>query len=199
MRQYNFIDRLIIKLETFNQNEAFQKNKDQPKKDDAFSASLMRVNHTGEVCAQALYLGQALVTKDPELEQKLNQAAAEEHQHLQWCKERITELKDQTSILNPFFAVTSFGIGAAAGLMGDKISLGFLAETEHQVVKHLDKHLALLPSEDTKSREILLQMREDELRHATHAIQDGGVTLPFIVRKVMGLMSKVMTGLTRYI
>lgn len=190
MRQYSLIDQIIIKFENYRT--------EKPDVSAKRSAALMRVNHTGEVCAQALYLGQACVTSDPILEKKLNQAAKEEQVHLEWCKERIAELKDKTSILNPLFAAGSFIIGAAAGLAGDKVSLGFLAETEHQVVKHIDKHLNLLPIDDTKSREILLKMREDELRHATHAIQDGGIPLPFLVKKTMSFMSKIMTSLTRF-
>lgn len=144
------------------------------------SIPFMRINHAGEVCAQALYHGQALVARNKLLENKLLKAAEEEQQHLDWCSERINELGGKKSILNPLWAVGSFAVGALAGLAGDKISLGFIAETERQVTEHLDKHLALLPADDDKSREILIKMREDEKKHATEAIQEGGGTLASI-------------------
>jgi 3-demethoxyubiquinol 3-hydroxylase len=167
--------------------------------DSQLSLSLMRVNHSGEICAQALYHGQALMARDPELETRLKEAAEEEQSHLDWCEKRILALGGKTSLLNPFWTMGSFGIGAIAGLLGDKISLGFIAETEHQVTAHIDKHLELLPKEDQESREILLKMREDECRHATNAIENGGVPLPFWARSLMAATAKVMTITARYI
>ena len=133
------------------------------------SAGLMRVNHCGEVCAQALYQGQALTAKLPETRTQMESAATEENDHLLWCKQRLQELDGHTSYLNPAWYLGSFGIGALAGLAGDRWSLGFIAETEHQVVEHLDKHLSEIDVADTKSRAILEQMREDEQQHATAA------------------------------
>src|SRR5574344_2307026 len=130
----------------------------------------MRINHTGEVCAQALYQGQALTAKLPEVRQAMEQAADEEIDHLAWCEQRIRELGGRPSLLNPLFYGLSFGIGATAGALSDRISLGFVAATEDQVVKHLDQHLAELPTGDARSQAILEQMREDELQHATAAL-----------------------------
>lgn len=191
MRHFTLFDQIILKLESLDSHFRPTTNK--------LSESLMRVNHSGEVCAQALYLGQALVARDPKIEATLNEAAQEEQTHLEWCRARIEALNGKPSLLNPLWALGSFGIGVTAGLMGDKISLGFLAETEHQVVRHIDKHLTLLPSEDHKSREILLKMREDELRHATNALHAGGVQFPTVIRGLMNCASKIMTFTSRYI
>lgn len=163
------------------------------------SAALMRVNHSGEVCAQALYLGQAYVARDKKLAVQLYEAAEEEQTHLKWCKQRLIELNAKPSLLNPVWAFGSFGIGVLAGLAGDKISLGFLAETENQVTNHLEKHLNKIAPRDTKSIAILQQMQEDEKRHATHAIALGGVVLPKPICKLMALCSKIMTTAARYI
>ena len=157
------------------------------------SASLMRVNHSGEVCAQALYQGQALTAREPSAKQALAQAAQEETEHLAWTERRIAELGGSKSVLNPLFYAGSFAIGAAAGLLGDKWSLGFLAETERQVVKHLEGHLARLPADDHKSRAILQQMRDDEAKHATSALNHGGAELPEPVKAAMKASSKAMT------
>ena len=138
------------------------------------SARLMRVNHTGEIAAQALYRGQAFVAHDAELRARLLHAAEEEHDHLAWCEMRVTELGDRTSLLSPLWYAGSFAIGALAGLAGDGISLGFLAETEKQVVEHLDGHLDRLPPGDTRSREIVEQMKRDEDAHRDSAMQHGG-------------------------
>jgi 3-demethoxyubiquinol 3-hydroxylase len=191
MRQLSLFDQIIIALES-------KKNGFYPKK-NIISERLMRINHSGEVCAQALYLGQAYATQNPSLENKLKNAAMEEQIHLSWCKNRINELNGRTSLLNPIWAAGSFGIGVIAGLAGDKISLGFLAETEHQVVRHLDKHLDLLPESDTISREILTKMREDELRHATNALNEGGTQLPKFIRGIMSIVSRIMTTTAKYI
>jgi ubiquinone biosynthesis monooxygenase Coq7 len=158
------------------------------------SASLMRVNHAGEICAQALYQGQALTARDPSSRAALEQAAREETEHLAWTERRIEELGGRKSLLNPAWYAGSFAIGALAGLAGDRWNLGFLAETERQVVAHLDGHLKRLPEEDRKSRAVLESMRTDEARHATSAIGHGAAELPAPAKAFMRLTSKVMTG-----
>jgi len=157
------------------------------------AAALMRVNHAGEVSAQALYQGQALTAKLPGVRDKMERAALEENDHLAWCERRIHEMDSRTSLLNPFWYSGSLAIGALAGLVGDQWSLGFIVETERQVIRHLDGHLARLPEKDRKSRAILQQMKVDEGRHATTALQAGGAPLPEPVKKLMALSSKVMT------
>lgn len=157
------------------------------------SAGLMRVNHVGEVCAQALYQGQAITARSPQVREAMDHAAREENDHLAWCEARVKSLDSHLSYLNPVWYAGSFGIGAFAGAMGDKWSLGFVAETERQVVRHLERHLRELPASDHKSRAILEQMKEDEARHATTAVEAGARELPAPVRGVMKLMSKVMT------
>jgi ubiquinone biosynthesis monooxygenase Coq7 len=159
------------------------------------AGELMRINHAGEVSAQGLYQGQALTARLPKVRAAMERAALEENDHLDWCANRIDQLGTHTSVLGPFWYAGSFGIGALAGAIGDRWSLGFVAETEHQVVRHLDDHLKRLPAEDLKSRAILEQMREDELHHATTAIESGGAPLPRPVKKLMALSSRVMTGL----
>jgi len=161
--------------------------------DKATSLCLMRVNHAGEVCAQALYQGQALTARQESTRKQLQLAADEENDHLAWCRQRIRELGGHTSLLNPLWYTGSFAIGAASGLFGDKWSLGFLAETEHQVVRHLEGHLQRLPTGDNKSRAILDQMKVDEGRHKITARNAGGVELPAPVRKLMTLTSRIMT------
>ena len=163
------------------------------------SSALMRINHTGEVCAQALYQGQALTAKDAEVQRNLNQAACEEIEHLAWTEQRITELGGRKSLLNPIWYSGSFFIGAAAGMLGDKWNLGFLAETERQVESHLAKHLHSLPDQDKKSRAIVAQMQIDEAGHANAAMSHGGIDLPTPVKLVMRLGSKVMTKTTYWI
>lgn len=162
-------------------------------------AGLMRVDHSGEVSAQALYQGQAITARDAEVKQKLQQAAIEENDHLDWTRRRLDELGSHTSLLNPLWYGGSFAIGAFAGALGDKWSLGFLAETEHQVVRHLDDHLQRLPDQDRRSRAILEQMKIDEGKHATTAIDNGAAELPLPVKKLMTAMSKVMTTVAYYI
>lgn len=156
-------------------------------------AGLMRVNHAGEVAAQALYQGQALTARDNDTREKLQQSAIEENDHLAWTEQRLRELNDRPSLLDPLWYSGSVAIGAIAGALGDKWNLGFLAETEHQVVAHLESHLEQLPAEDARSRAILEQMRSDELKHATTALDQGGAPLPEPVKKLMQLTSKVMT------
>ena len=157
------------------------------------AAALMRVNHTGEVCAQALYQGQALTARNAASHVALERAAREETDHLAWTEKRIGQLGGRKSVLNPVWYAGSFALGAAAGLLGDRWSLGFLAETEKQVVEHLDSHLRALPAEDQKSRAIVQEMRMDEARHGTTALQHGGAELPLPVRALMRLASAVMT------
>ena len=158
-------------------------------------AGLMRVNHCGEICAQALYQGQALTSRDPEIRDALRQAADEETEHLAWTATRIAELGGRKSLLNPLWYVGSLSLGVAAGLLGDKWNLGFLAETERQVEAHLDGHLAEIPVSDTRSRAIVDQMRLDEIQHAETAIAHGAAELPSAIKGAMRLMAKVMTGL----
>ena len=160
------------------------------------SAALMRVNHTGEICAQALYQGQALTARNPSARVALEQAAAEETDHLAWTEQRITELGSRVSVLNPLFYAGSFALGAIAGIAGDKWNLGFLAETERQVESHLDGHLGKLPDTDAKSRAIVDQMKADEARHARTAVEHGAVELPQPLRRAMKLGSTLMTETT---
>jgi len=157
------------------------------------SAALMRVNHTGEVCAQALYQGQALTAKLPDVRAEMEKAAEEEIDHLVWCQERIDALGSHTSYLNPVWYGLSFAIGAGAGLVSDKVSLGFVAATEDQVCKHLQDHLQELPEHDARSRAVVGQMLEDEARHADMALSAGGYNFPAPVKGLMTLVSKVMT------
>ena len=159
----------------------------------AESISLMRVNHAGEVCAQALYQGQALTARRNEVREQMETAAIEENDHLAWCRQRLDELGGHTSLLNPLWYGGSLMIGAATGLLGDKWSLGFLAETERQVVNHLEGHLQRLPEGDRRSRAILLQMQTDEAKHKTTAQHAGGRELPAAVKRLMGLTSRIMT------
>lgn len=161
--------------------------------DKKLSGALMRVNHSGEICAQALYQGQALTAREPAIQQALQQAAWEETEHLNWCEQRIRDLGSHKSFLNPLWYTGSLAIGALAGALGDKWNLGFLAETEHQVSRHLEGHLARLPAQDVKSRAVLAQMKEDEEKHATTALEHGGAPLPAPVRAAMRLSSKMMT------
>ena len=157
------------------------------------SAALMRVNHSGEICAQALYEGQALTARDGSVQHALQKAASEETEHLAWTEHRIEELGGRKSLLNPLWYGSSFALGALAGLLGDKWNLGFLAETEHQVERHLEQHLQRLPQQDLKSRAILEKMKSDEASHATTAISHGAAELPPPVKLAMRFASKVMT------
>jgi len=157
------------------------------------AAGLMRVNHAGEVAAQALYHAQSLTARNPRLRNQLAQAADEESDHLRWCRQRLVELNSRTSVLDPFWYLGSFAIGAAAGAISDRANLGFLAETEHQVVAHLDGHLQRLPVEDSRSRAVVRQMREDERQHAHGAESSGAVSMPDLVKGAMSLASRLMT------
>ncbi len=212
MRNYSPFDRLILSADTAlrtlfgkpmvtdrpypAENVSDAEFSDQERKN---IAGLMRVNHSGEVSAQALYQGQALTAKNIEIKEKLQEAALEENDHLEWTKNRLNELGSHTSFINPLVYGGSFAIGAFAGAIGDKWNLGFLAETENQVVEHLESHLNKLPGGDLRSRAILEQMKIDELKHATTAIENGAAPLPPTVKTLMTAMSKVMTGTTYYI
>ena len=156
------------------------------------AAGLMRINHTGEVCAQALYQGQAATAKLPDVRESMEEAAAEEVDHLSWCEQRLAQLDSRTSLFNPLWYGLSYGIGAAAGLAGDRWSLGFVAETEQQVCEHLREHLAQLPTDDTRSRAILEQMIIDEEQHGKAALDAGGMPLPAPAKWAMAAVSQVM-------
>ncbi|WP_105102942.1 2-polyprenyl-3-methyl-6-methoxy-1,4-benzoquinone monooxygenase [Microbulbifer pacificus] len=158
------------------------------------AAGLMRVNHSGEVCAQALYQGQALTAKLPQVRAEMEHAANEEIDHLAWCEQRLQELDSRPSLLNPLWYGLSFGIGAAAGKISDKVSLGFVAATEEQVCKHLESHLQKLPAQDEKSRAVVEQMLVDEARHQHAALDAGGARFPGPVKGLMTLVSKAMTS-----
>jgi ubiquinone biosynthesis monooxygenase Coq7 len=156
-------------------------------------AGLMRVNHAGEMAAQALYQGQSLTARDPKLAEKLKQASIEESDHLNWCRNRLDELDARPSMFDPFWYAGSFAIGMAAGIAGDRWNLGFLAETEHQVVRHLDSHLERLPQSDSRSRSIIGQMKIDEQGHAELAENLGAANLPQPILSCMKLTAKIMT------
>lgn len=163
------------------------------------SGALMRVNHVGEVCAQALYEGQAASTRDPVLAEQFRRAAQEEGDHLAWTRLRIDELGTHPSLLNPLWYAGAFTLGLLAGRSGDRVSLGFMAETERQVEEHLASHLDRLPADDLRSRAIVDQMKEDEMRHAEEAVRLGGADLPAPVRGAMKLAARVMTTTAHYI
>ena len=208
-RQFSPVDRLLIQADAAMRtllpfsgaparpSPAILQNESELSDDEVrHVAGLMRINHTGEVCAQALYQGQALTARLPEVRQAMEHAADEEIDHLAWCEQRIRELGSQPSLLNPLFYGLSFGVGAVAGLISDRVSLGFVAATEDQVCKHLDEHLAQIPQEDRKSRAILEQMRIDEEQHSSNALAAGGLRFPAPVKLGMILLAKVMTKST---
>jgi len=177
------------KIEQDSLNE-FEKN---------HSAGLMRVNHSGEVCAQALYRGQALTAKLGDTKTKMEQAASEELDHLSWCNKRLEELNNKPSLLNPIWYGMSFSIGAVAGLIGDNWSLGFVHETEEQVVKHLDGHLDKLSKKDLKTKAVIEQMRIDEEQHSHDALEAGAEILPDEIKNLMSKVAKVMTSSSYHI
>jgi len=162
-------------------------------------AGLMRVNHAGEVCAQALYQGQALTAQLTHVKKQMNEAAMEEIDHLAWCEQRLNELNSHPSVFNPLWYAGSLILGAIAGLAGDNISLGFVAETERQVTSHLQKHLQDIPAGDVKTVAILQRMQEDEEYHALTAVKAGATELPFIIKRGMTLVAKIMTKTSYYI
>jgi 3-demethoxyubiquinol 3-hydroxylase len=206
------IDRIILgvdtALRTLSSNESLSATRESPatyttsepldEMERKKSAGLMRVNHTGEVCAQALYQGQALTAKLPQVRGEMEKAAQEEIDHLLWCQERLTALNSHTSYLNPAWYGLSFAIGAAAGLVSDKISLGFVAATEDQVCQHLEKHLQELPEKDQASRAVVQQMLIDEAKHAETALAAGGYNFPAPVKSLMTLTSTLMTKTSYY-
>lgn len=204
-RDYTFLDHLVAHVDNgvrtlFGENHATRPNPadSQPEMElseaeTQQSGRLMRINHAGEIAAQGLYQGQALTAKLPNIREQMEQAAQEEIDHLAWCKNRTEILGTHTSYLDPFWYAGSVTIGAIAGLAGDKWSLGFVNETEKQVVEHLEDHLQQLPQQDDKSRAILQQMKTDEQHHATTALEAGAAELPTPIRQVMKLASKVMT------
>lgn len=161
--------------------------------DSRLSGALMRVNHAGEVCAQALYQGQGLTARSQRVRRAMQQASDEENDHLAWCQARLDELGEHKSRLTPAWFLGSFTMGGLAGALGDRWSLGFLAETERQVVRHLEGHLKRLPPNDRRSRRIVEQMKIDEGQHASHAMTAGGRELPILVKKAMHAVSRIMT------
>ena len=168
-------------------------------KDRAQAGALMRVNHVGEVCAQALYAAQAMSTQDPVLRQHFKDASAEEGDHLAWTRQRLDELGARPSLLNPLWYAGAFGLGLMAGRLGDRVSLGFVVETERQVEAHLASHLEKLPMGDHESRAIVAQMKSDEARHALEAASAGALELPAPLKTLMGIAAKVMTRTAHYV
>ncbi len=210
--QYSMLDKLIIGFDSqisalaganHSPNRPYpaesipetRLNKDAQSKVEGY----MRVNHAGEVSAQALYLGQALVAKDDSVKQAMQESAEEEVDHLHWCRRRLDELNSRTSYLDPVWYVGSFSIGAIAGLVGDKWSLGFIEETEKQVIDHLQSHLADLPEADKKTEAILHQMQKDEAEHRDKAANYGAAELPTPIKLLMGFTSKIMTKTSYWI
>lgn len=167
-------------------------------RDQRRTAGLMRINHTGEVCAQALYQGQALTAKQTHVHSAMTQAAREEIDHLAWCEQRLNSLNSRPSLLNPLFYGASFALGAVTGLLGDKISLGFVAATEEQVCQHLREHLKQLPEQNHADRAVLEQMLDDEAKHRTVALEAGGAQFPQWLKRAMTTVSGVMTQSTYY-
>ena len=204
-RNYSRLDHLIISIDSalrMSSGETVEAKRPNPAAsvpdivmDEAnrqHAAGLMRINHAGEICAQALYAGQAATARNPEVQAEMQQAADEEIDHLSWCKDRLDELESQPSLLAPLWYAGSFAIGAAAGLAGDGWSLGFLKETENQVEAHLANHITKLPAEDQRSRAILDQMKIDEAKHAQMAEDSGAFDLPRPVRRLMKLTAGAM-------
>ncbi|VVC74749.1 2-nonaprenyl-3-methyl-6-methoxy-1,4-benzoquinol hydroxylase [Aquicella siphonis] len=204
-RYYSFLDRLCLGFDqavraltdTVKTTGADYPGKELPEpslsdNERRHAAALMRINHAGEICAQALYHGQGVVSRSQEVQEKMHLAATEEGDHLAWCKQRLDELGSHPSYLNPVWYLGSFCIGMTAGMVGDKWSLGFVAETERQVIRHLEGHLNALPSKDQRSYVILQQMEADEARHRDEAVALGARDLPGPVRHIMALTSKIM-------
>jgi 3-demethoxyubiquinol 3-hydroxylase len=204
-RDYNLLDRLCLGIDqavralTDNAKTTGHaypaENMEQPPLNEQQrkqSAAFMRINHAGEICAQALYHGQGMVSCSSEVQYKMQQAAIEEGDHLAWCRQRLDELGSYTSYLNPLWYAGSFCIGMAAGILGDKWSLGFVAETERQVIKHLEGHCQVLASQDGRSYKILEQMEKDEAKHRDEAVAAGAHELPSIIKQGMAFTSKIM-------
>lgn len=212
MRSFSSIDKFISQADSFlttiwgnptGTGESNPAEKIKPiklnKQEKKQSIALMRVNHTGEVCAQALYQSQSLFSHNEQIKKELEQSSIEENNHLIWCNERINQLGGKPSILNPIFYSHCFVIGILAANFGDEYSLGFVEETEKQVETHLKKYIQRLPEKDEKSKAILEKMKEDEINHGKKAKSQGAKPLPFSVRKIMSITSKVMTKTTYYI
>jgi ubiquinone biosynthesis monooxygenase Coq7 len=206
-RRLSLLDKLISEADTVVRTISSRGNQagrpspaqghtDSPldERERGHAAGLMRVNHTGEVCAQALYQGQAMTARLADVREEMEHAAAEEVDHLVWCEERLQELDSRPSYLNPAWYAMSFAMGAVAGAIGDKVSLGFVAATEERVCNHLRDHLKQLPEDDRKSQLILQQMLEDEQRHGENALEAGGIDFPQPVKDAMTAVSKVMTS-----
>ncbi len=205
------LDRLIIGFDKSLRTVLSQPYATRPRPDETLAetilddaekrhaAALMRVNHCGEVCAQALYSGQAFTSRNATTTAALNEAAIEETDHLAWCEGRMQELGGRKSLLNPIWYLGSFSMGIVAGALGDKWNLGFLAETEKQVAQHLERHLATLPANDQKTRAIIEQMHMDETAHADTAFNHGAADLPTPARIMMQMASKVMTSTSYYL
>ena len=211
-RQYSKLDNIIMQIDAVLRDSSkssehstreypgdLYPHSDLNEQEKRHVSGLMRINHAGEISAQALYKAQAMTAIDDELKDTMKQSAYEESSHLKWCERRLDELGGRTSYLSPIWYFGSFGIGVLAGCFGDKLNLGFIAETEYQVVKHLDSHLEQLPKNDERSRAILEQMRKDELHHATSAEISGAKNLPKEVRFIMTLVSKIKTKTPYYI
>lgn len=212
MRNYSFLDNVISQIDSGlralsgNYDESARKNpandvdeNDLSKNEKKHAARLMRINHVGEVCAQALYQGQALTARSKNVKEKMQHCAQEEVDHLAWCHDRLSELSSHTSYLNPVWYVGALTIGVAAGLAGDKWNLGFVEETENQVVKHLESHFEKLPEKDLKSLTIVKQMHEDEAKHANTAKRNGAAELPLFIKKLMQFSAKIMTTTAYYV
>jgi ubiquinone biosynthesis monooxygenase Coq7 len=211
-RRLSLLDRLISETDTVMRtltnrgNSAGRESPAAGHADAALSeaerrhvAGLMRVNHAGEVCAQALYQGQAMTARLDEVRDDMRQAAAEEVDHLVWCAQRLRDLRSQPSVLNPAWYGVSFTLGAIAGLIGDRVSLGFVAATEERVCRHLREHLKALPEDDRRSRLILQQMLEDEERHGDKALEAGGAEFPAPVKDLMSAVATLMTKSSYYL
>jgi ubiquinone biosynthesis monooxygenase Coq7 len=218
MKQYTQLDRFISQFDTTiktlfggieaqatrpspadNPNDSLDSDAALDNSERLQSARLMRVNHCGEICAQALYQGQALTAKNPTIKVLLNHSAEEEKDHLAWCEQRLTQLDSHTTYLGPFFYAGSFAIGVTAGALGDQWNLGFVGETEKQVEQHLASHLEKISTADLKSRAIIKQMQQDEINHGNTAMNAGGATLPKPIQAVMQLTSKAMTATTYWV
>lgn len=211
VRHFSGLDRLLMQvdvaLRTLASKPGARRNSPAAPEDELdlssaekqCSAALMRVNHSGEVCAQALYQGQALTAKKASIQAEMEIAASEEIDHLAWCEQRIEELGSHTSALNPLWYGLSFGIGAGAGAISDRLSLGFVAATEEQVCQHLSSHLTELPASDNKSRAIIEQMIKDEEAHGASALSNGGLSFPAPLKSAMSLVAKAMTESSRRI
>lgn len=207
MLKFSILDRLIIQTDSILRRNSDVQNYPTLINNDiqltesetADAIKMLRVNHSGEICAQALYQGQALFARSNQQYKSLLEAAKEENDHLNWCKRRLLELDGRTSFLNPIWYCGSYTIGLIASLCGDKISLGFLAETEHQVTEHLERHIEKLSKNDTQTAAIFNQMRDDELKHASTAIDSGAIKLPKVIRISMNLCSKILTNVAKII